>query len=122
MLSNYGKSESLKTYQAGVKRWKDSKPKLKASGRRVSDADRKRHKEALKKWKDRKPPSYAEFMRLNQPAQGASPKSNAFRQTQKKNPMLRSVDTKTFKGKSKRKALDPRRFDSRSVGFKRRKI
>jgi hypothetical protein len=49
-------------------------------------------------------------------------KSNVFRQTQKKNPMLRSVDTKTFKGKSKRKALDPRRFDSRSVGFKRRKI
>lgn len=69
---SYGKTELVKTYEAGVKRWKDSKPKLKASGRRVSSSDREKHNKALKDWKAKKPPSFSEFKAMNQPAQGPS--------------------------------------------------
>ena len=69
---SYGKTESVKISEAGVKRWKDSKPKLKASGPRVSSSDREKYNKALKDWKAKKPPSFAVFQRLNQPAQGPS--------------------------------------------------
>lgn len=69
---SYGKTELVKTYEAGVKRWKDSKPKLKMSGRRVSSLDREKHNKALKDWKAKKPPSFSEFKAMNQPAQGPS--------------------------------------------------
>ena len=69
---SYGKTELVKTYEAGVKRWKDSKPKLKASGRKVSSSDREKYNKALKSWEDKKPPSFSEFKAMNQPAQGPS--------------------------------------------------
>ena len=44
---SYGKTELVKTYEAGVKRWKDSKPTLKMSGRRVSSSDREKYNKRL---------------------------------------------------------------------------
>ena len=70
-----GISEERKTYNAAVKRWKDSKPQLPGGGRSKTSgtpAQKAEYQNKLKSWKDRKPPSFSEFKAMNQPAQGPS--------------------------------------------------
>ena len=69
-----GISEERKTYNAAVKRWKDSKPKRPGANRAnpATKAQKSEYQNKLKSWEDRKPPSFSEFKAMNQPAKGPS--------------------------------------------------
>ena len=71
-LKNKNTSPERQAYDAAVKRWKDAEPKT-TYGFLSSSSDKAALKQSTKykNWLASKPPSFAEFKKLNQPAQRA---------------------------------------------------